>query len=158
MIENYLGILEESLQKKLLVLNEIIEYNNKQEKLLKQENVSLDELDDNMNQKDVLIQKLLKLDEGFEVLYERIREQLINNKEKYKEQIKRLQNMISEVTEKSVSIQAQETRNKKMIEDYFRKGKQQLRQGRQASKAAYDYYKNMNNTNVVPPQIMDQKK
>ena len=151
MIENYLGILEESLQKKLLVLNEIIEYNNKQEKLLKQENVSLDELDDNMNQKDVLIQKLLKLDEGFEVLYERIREQLINNKEKYKEQIKRLQNMISEVTEKSVSIQAQETRNKKMIEDYFRKGKQQLRQGRQASKAAYDYYKNMNNTNVVPP-------
>ena len=158
MIDNYLNILEESLQKKLAVLDEIALYNSEQEELLKQEKVSMDELDANMGRKDELIQKLTGLDDGFESLYERIREQLLENKTLYARQIRRLQSLISDITEKSVSIQAQETRNKKMIEDYFRKGKQQLRQGRQASKAAYDYYKNMNNTNVVPPQIMDQKK
>ncbi len=158
MIENYLKILEESLQKKLVVLGEIATYNDEQESMLKQENVSLDELDSNMRRKDDLIQKLLKLDDGFESLYERIREQLLENKEVYKAQIKHLKELISQVTEKSVSIQAQEARNKKLIENYFSKEKDQLRHGRQASKAAYDYYRSMNNTNVVPPQIMDQKK
>lgn len=158
MIENYLKILEESLQKKLTVLDEIIAYNKEQEKLLKKEDVSLDELDANMSLKDGLIQKLLKLDEGFELLYERIREQLLGNKDAYKTQIKSLQQLISKVTEKSVSIQAQEARNKKLVESYFAREKEQLKQGRQASRAAYDYYKNMNNTNIVPPQIMDQKK
>lgn len=158
MIENYLKILEDSLKKKSKVLDEIISYNQEQETLLKQESVSLDELDANMSLKDELIQKLVKLDEGFENLYEKIREQLLANKALYAEQISRLQKLISEVTEKSVSIQAQETRNKKLIEVYFTNEKSQLRQGRQVSKAAYGYYKSMNNMNVVLPQIMDQKK
>lgn len=157
MIENYLQILEESLCKKIQVLDEIISYNNAQEKLLK-ETVSVEELDANMQKKDELIQKLLKLDEGFEALYERVREQLLANKQAYKTQIKTMQDLISQITEKSVSVQAQEARNKQLVENYFAQEKSQLRQGRQASKAAYDYYKNMSNTNVVPPQIMDQKK
>ena len=158
MIDNYLNILEESLQKKLAVLDEIALYNSEQEELLKQEKVSMDELDANMGRKDELIQKLTGLDDGFESLYERIREQLLENKTLYARQIRRLQSLISDITEKSVSIQAQEARNKKMLEAYFAKEKSQLRQGRQSSKAAYDYYKSMSNTNVVQPQIMDQKK
>lgn len=69
----------------------------------------------------------------------------------------RIQELITQVTEKSVSIQAQEARNKKMVEDYFARERNRLRSGRQASKAAYGYYKSMSNTNVVPPQILDQK-
>lgn len=155
MIENYLGILEESLEKKISVLDEIAEYNNSQEKLLKQDKVSLAELDDNMNGKDELIRKVTELDEGFELLYERIKEQLLSDKEAYGPQIRRLQELISQVTEKSVSIQAQEARNKKQVESYFARERGQLRQ---ASKAAYGYYKSMNSSNVMPPQFMDQKK
>lgn len=158
MIENYLKILEESLEKKLVVLNEIAVYNDEQEELLKQDGVSMEVLDRNMDQKGELIQKLTELDDGFEMLYERVREQLLKNRELYKQQIKRLQELIAKITDQSVSVQAQEARNKKLVETYFAKEKGRLRQGRQASKAAYDYYKNMNNTNVVPPQIMDQKK
>lgn len=158
MIENYLNILEDSLLKKLAVLDEIIAYNNNQEALLKKDKVSMEELDANMAQKDELIQKVLELDEGFESLYDKIREQLLDNKDLYKNQIKKLQDLISAVTDKSVTVQAQEARNKKLIEDYFAREKSQIRQGRVASKAAYGYYKNMNNVNVVPPQIMDQKK
>ncbi|MCI7042054.1 MAG: flagellar protein FliT [Lachnospiraceae bacterium] len=158
MMENYLNILEESLQKKLKVLEEIALYNQGQEELLKKEKVSLEELDENMNQKEELIQKVTALDEGFETLYERIKEQILTHKDDYKEQIRKLQQLISQVTEKSVSIQAQEARNKKLIEDYFKKERSQLRQNRQSSKAAYDYYKSVNNANVVMPQMMDQKK
>ena len=117
MIDNYLGILEDSLHKKLDVLEEITAYNKQQEELLKKDTVSMEELDTNMEQKDVLIQKLTELDEGFEALYERIREQLLANKDAYKDQIRRIQGLISEVTEKGVSIKAQETRNKKLVED-----------------------------------------
>lgn len=157
-MENYLDILEESLQKKLKVLEEIAVYNQEQEQLLRKENVSLEELDENMSHKDELIQKVKTLDEGFETLYERIKEQLLTDKDDYKEQIRKLQQLISQVTEKGVSIQAQEARNKKLIEDYFKKVRSQLRQNRQSSKAAYNYYKSVNNTNVVMPQMMDQKK
>lgn len=158
MIENYLGILESSLEKKAIVLDEIGDYNDKQQQLLKQEKVSMEELDANMEEKDVLIQKLTDLDEGFETLYERIREQLLTNKDAYKEQIKRIQGLISQVTDKSVSIQAQESRNKKLIEDYFAREKNQIRQGRQASKTAYNYYKSMSNVDDVASSILDQKK
>ena len=157
-MENYLDILEESLQKKLKVLEEIAVYNQEQEQLLRKESVSLEELDENMSHKDELIQKVTALDEGFETLYERIKEQILTHKDDYKEQIRKLQQLISQVTEKSVSIQAQEARNKKLIEDYFKKERSQLRQNRQSSKAAYNYYKSVNNTNVVMPQMMDQKK
>ena len=100
MIENYLGILEESLEKKVLVLDEIEDYTAKQERLLKQEKVSMEELDANMEQKDGLIQKLTALDDGFETLYERVKEQLSTNKDAYKNQIKRIQELITKVTEK----------------------------------------------------------
>ena len=47
-MENYLDILEESLQKKLKVLEEITVYNQEQEHLIKKEGVSPEELDENM--------------------------------------------------------------------------------------------------------------
>lgn len=158
MIENYLGILEKSLEKKILVLDEIEDYTMKQENLLKQEKVSMEELDANMEQKDELIRKLTDLDEGFETLYERIKEQLNANKDAYKEQIRRIQNLISTVTEKSVSVQARESRNKKLVEDYFARKKSEIRQGRQASKTVLNYYKSMSDTSAIASQIMDQKK
>lgn len=158
MIENYLGILENSLCKKLSVLDEIAVYNSAQEQLLKKEKLSLEELDENMKQKDALISKLTELDEGFESLYGRIKEQLQADRDVYREQIRRLQELISRVTEKSVSIQAQEARNKKLLEEYFAGERSQLRQGRKSSKAAYGYYKSMSNSNVIPSQFMDQKK
>lgn len=158
MIKNYLQILEDSLVKKSEVLDRIIAYNKEQEELLKKEDVSLEELDGNMAKKDEFIQSLLQLDEGFENLYEKIREQLLENKTLYAQQIRRLQELVSGVTDKSVTIKAQEARNKQLVENYFAREKKQLRLGRQTSKAAYDYYKSMNNVNVVPPQIMDQKK
>ena len=155
-MENYLEILTDSLKKKSKVLDEIMRYNSDQENLLRQVSISLEELDANMELKDGLIQKLVQLDDGFETLYERIKEKLLTQKDQYKAQIGQMQELISEITEKSVSIQAQEARNKGMIENYFARERGQLRQSRQVSKAAYGYYKSM--SNGVSSQLLDQKK
>lgn len=156
-MENYLKVLEDSLRQKSEILDKIAEYSDRQGTLLKQDKLDLEEFDAYVDRKDELIQKLAKLDEGFEVLYDRIKEQLQGNKEKHANQIAVLQKLISQVTEKSVSIQTQENRNKAMLETHFKNMRQGMRQGVRNSKAAYDYYKSMSSAGSVLPQYMDQK-
>lgn len=157
MTENYLNILEESLQKKLQVMAKIQDYNLRQQEIFRSDNVELDKFDEYVSEKGALIDELTALDNGFETLYEKVSAELKGNREKYAEQIKRLQELVSRVTEESVSIQAQEARNKKLVEDYFRRERTTLGRNRKSSKAAYDYYKNMSRTNVVQPRFMDNK-
>lgn len=158
MIENYLQVLEESLRKKMQVLERIEEANQRQEQILKSVPVPEEDFDNSIEEKGVFIDELNKLDEGFETLYANIKEQLLTGKENYKEQIAAIQKLIARVTEKSVSIQAQETRNKALAEKFFADKKRELQKGRKSSKAALDYYRNMNQSHVVMPQFMDRKK
>ena len=159
MTESYLTLLEESLQEKLQVMADIQQYNLKQQEIFQSDNVNIDRFDEYVEEKGKLIDRLTALDNGFESLYAKVSKELEDGgREKYKDQIKRLQQLVTEVTETSVTIQAQEVRTKKLIEDFFRKEREGIRQGRKSSKAAYDYYKNMNRSAVVPPQFMDSKK
>lgn len=157
-MNNYLKILEESLRKKLLVMNQIQDYNEKQSQVFQSAQVKMDEFDAAIEEKGKLIARINKLDEGFETLYANVAEQLKGNKDKYAEQIKVLQQLVKEVTDKSMEIQAQEARNKALVEAYFSKERDGIRQGRKNSKAALDYYRSMNQTTYAPPQFMDSKK
>lgn len=100
MIGNYLQVLEESLHKKMGVLEKIEEANQRQEEILKQEPVPEEAFDKTIEEKGAFIDELNKLDEGFENLYENIREQLTSGREKYKVQIASIQKLITRVTEK----------------------------------------------------------
>lgn len=157
MTENYLNVLEDSLQKKLQVLAKIRDYNLRQEEIFRSDSVEMERFDEYVEEKGALIDEVTALDNGFEQLYQKVAEELKDNRERYAEQIRRLQGLVSRVTEESVSIQAQETRNKKLLEDYFRKQKQGIGQSRKNSKAAYDYYKNMSQAGTVQPRFMDNK-
>lgn len=141
MIENYLNIMNESLQKKNALLDKITENCEKQEALLKQEELSFPEFDALMTEKDRQAAELSKLDDGFEALYEKVKEQLQNGKEQYRQQILSMQALIKEITEKSNHIQAMEERNKYSMETHLRKERGKLQMSRQASAAAYNYYK-----------------
>lgn len=154
---NYLTVLEESLQKKIAVLDQIQEYNEKQRQIFQEGNPQLDEFDSYIEEKGRLIAEINKLDNGFEILYSNVSAELQGNREKYATQIKALQELITQVTEKSVVIQAQEARNKALIEEYFAKGRASIREGRKNSKAAIGYYKNMNKSNYVESQYLDSK-
>ena len=157
-MDNYLSVLEDSLKKKLQILDELTDYTMQQQELLKVEELDYEAFDRLVDQKDPLIQRIMELDQGFETVYDRIKEQLLDNKEQYAAQIKALQSLIGELTDKSVKLQTMEQRNKSAIEQQFRKSREKIRQGRQNKQVALNYYKNMNNANYVPPQFLDDKK
>ena len=156
-MDNYLKILEESLNKKLQVLDQIQEYNEKQKQIFQSDHVDLDGFDASIEEKGNLINQITKLDDGFETLYANVAEELQGNKEKYAEQIRTLQQLVKQVTDKSVSVQAQEARNKALIEEYFAKERENIRQGRKSAKAAYSYYANLNKSEYASPQFLDSK-
>jgi len=157
-MENYLSVLEDSLKKKLQILDELTTYTMEQQELLKAEDLDYDAFDQLVEKKDPLVQMIMELDQGFETVYDRIKEQLLGHKEQYAVQIRTLQALISELTDKSVKLQAMEQRNKIAVEQQFHKSREKIRQGRQNKQAALNYYKNMNNSNYVPPQFLDNKK
>ncbi len=156
-MKNYLGVLEESLHKKLQLLDKIQMYNEAQCQVFSSDNVQVEKFDVYIDEKGKLIEEVLKLDEGFETLYANLSEQLKNNRNQYAEQIKNLQNLVKQVTEKSVAVQAQEARNKVLIESYFAKEKEQIGQGRRSSAVAYNYYANVNKAVRSQPQFMDSR-
>lgn len=157
-MDNYLSVLEDSLKKKLQILDELTDYTTQQQELLKVEELDYEAFDRLVDQKEPLIQRIMELDQGFETVYDRIKEQLLGNKEQYAAQIRALQSLIGELTDKSVKLQTMEQRNKSAVEQQFRKSREKIRKGRQNKQAALNYYKNMNNVNYVPPQFLDDKK
>ena len=156
-METQLDILSETLDKKLLVLNKIQEYNKSQEQSFQNGQVRLQDFDEAVEQKGRLIEEINRLDEGFELLYERLARELRENRQRYALQIKALQQKVARVTELSVAVQAQEQRNKKLVEDFFAGQKEQIGKNRKTSKAAYGYYKNMSGGNYEQPQFFDDK-
>lgn len=156
-MESQLNILSESLDQKIKVLEEIQQYNLKQEQAFKNDEADIIGFDEAVEEKDRLIERLMRLDDGFETMYAKLAEELKENRMQHAAQIKVLQEKIAKVTEMGVTIQAQEARNKKLVEDYFAKARAGVRQNRQSSKAAYDYYKSMSGANLAQSQFMDSK-
>lgn len=157
MTDNYLNILKESLEKKLQIMAKIQEYSRSQQEIFRDGEADLEQFDRYVDKKGELIDELTQLDDGFETLYRNVSEQLQGNRQKYAEQIKCLQELVTRVTEESVAIQAQEARNKSMVEEYFRKERTGIAQNRKNSKAVYDYYQNINKQGALSPQFMDSK-
>ena len=140
------------------LLSQIEKKSLEQAEMLKNSVVELELVDFNMDEKAKLIEEVLALDEGFESLYAKIREQLIANKGQYKSEIEALKKLIESVTAKSASIQALEARNKAQMEVVFAGQKKGLQSKRNAMSVARDYYQNMNKVKHVTPQFLDQKK
>ncbi len=154
MIQNYLHIMEESLQKKDALLDKITDVCERQEVLLKEDSFSLEEFDKLMETKGKLAEELNRLDDGFESLYEKIREQLQGDRQQYRNEIRHMQALIRSITDKSNHIQTMEERNRQGMEMQLRKERTRLQKNRQASAAAYNYYKNMSGERI---SVMDTK-
>lgn len=157
MTENYLDVLAESLEKKIDILEKIQEYSLLQQDALRAEDFQPDVFDEYVDKKSVLIDELTTLDNGFETLYHNLEQELKDNREKYSVQIKHLQELVSRVTEMSVTIQAQEARNKKKVEEFFSRERSNLARNRKSAKAAYDYYKRVSAPGYTEPQLYDNK-
>lgn len=156
--DSYIGILLQDLRKKNQVLDMIMYANQRQKDALTDPNLDPDEFDKIVEEKAKLIERLEQLDDGFEKIYDYVREELKENKEAHKEEILEMQNLIRQLTEKSASIQAQEQRNKELMKNKFTEVKQHVREIRSSQKVVNQYYQNMMKANYIDPQFMDNKK
>ena len=140
-----LTILSDSLDKKIEVLKRIQAFNDAQEKAFTESEPDMDSFDKALDEKEKLIQEIQQLDQGFETLYERVKAELDENKDAYRDQIKELQEKITVITELSNAVQAKEARNKKLVENYFANQRMGIKQSRQRARAAYGYQQSMLN-------------
>ena len=158
MSNTYLSALKESLEKKIEVLKAIHIKDEEQLEIAKTTPFSFDAYDKNSEEKGILIYKLEKLDEGFELVYEKVKEELNANKAAYKDEIKVMQSLITEITSLSTKIQAEEARNKKALETAFKSEKDRLKGQRSGMKAVKSYAQQMQASGSAYSGVMDQKK
>lgn len=158
MSQSSIQILVESLDKKSRLLDDIIRENDVQEDILKQEELDMDALNASTDRISSLLETLEKLDDGFEAVYDRTREELIANKAAYRDEIAQMQKLISGITDKVVCINAAKMRNKMRADQQFKKSRSQIGKASSKMKVSKNYYNSMNNLHYVSPQFYDSKK
>ena len=151
-------ILLQSLEKKNKLLDQMIQQNSVEEEILKQDMFDMDAFDAAIDKQSSYVEELDKLDQGFESVYDRVREELLENKERYSTEIKRMKEQIQQITDKIVTLNAGNMRNKMLAENQFKKKKQEIGSGVSMNRAAKNYYNNMNNLNYTASYFYDNKK
>ena len=91
MLASSLDMLEESLRKKIEIMTEIEAENERQKEVLSNpDSVNEDLFDATVDTKGELIDKLVALDDGFQSLFDRVKEEVGSNREKFADQINAL--------------------------------------------------------------------
>jgi hypothetical protein len=153
-----MDMLEESLVKKLVVMKKIREENARQKEILSDpEDVDFEAFDKTLDIKGEYIDELLALDDGFQTLFDKVKEEVGDRKEEFAEQIKRMQKLIHDITDASASIEAEEHRNKALAEQYFSAERDKMSSGKRSAAVAFNYYQTMSNSKDIPPQFLDKK-
>lgn len=158
MEKTYVGIMIQSLQKKIKILEEIHSANIRQQEILEDERGEIEDFDEVVEKKSEFLQQMELLDSGFEKLFERVKSELDENRDAYKDKIRTMQNSIRKITDLSMEIQAQEARNRDLMVRKFAAVREKAKEVRTSAKVASQYYKNMMQLNVLDPQFMDNKK
>ena len=158
MEQTYVDIMIQSLEKKIKVLEEIKQLNLLQKELLEDDMSDADAFDKTVEDKATLIEQITQLDSGFDKLFERVKDALNEDRESYVDKIKNMQQLIRKVTDLSMELQAQESRNKDLMTRKFVSIRERAKVVRTNTRAANQYYQNMMQLNVIDPQFMDNKK
>ena len=136
----------ESLQKKSELLDKIIRKNEDQHDCVANkdyEDIDWDVFNLIVAEKQTAIDRIVKMDEGFQSLYDRVKEQLNEDSDKYADKIKEIQRLIEKVTSQGVKITTGEERNRKIIEKVFNNRKKEIRRTRNSLKVASSYAQTM---------------
>lgn len=155
--KTYIKVLIESSKKKQEVLEQILSYTQEQSEYLQTEPFDDEQFENAIDAKGELLLRLEQLDDGFELTYEKLRDELQENKEKYKDEILSLKNYVRLLTDLSVSIQTLEQRNKEKLEKILTVQKAKIRQVRVGNQTAANYYKSSPNPHNGQSYFLDKK-
>ena len=153
----YIQLLIDTQKKKLDVLNQLKEKAEEQEKIIN-ENFDEDYFLQIISEKENLILILTELDDGFEQIYERVKEELKENKFRFETEIVTLKNYITSITDISVKLQALELRNKNKFDHILTQKRREIMKSKVSTQTAVKYYKTMTNQQEPQSYFYDKKK
>lgn len=158
MLEQYLDAMIQSMDEKEVCLRKLLEMTAEQETALQKETTDWDTFDRLIDEKADVIDRLDALDDGFQSVFDKVRDELEGRKAQYKDRIAKLQQQIRTVTDQSNALIAAEQRNKNLMESQATAERKKIRQTKANAKLANNYYNSMNRINYIDPQLMDKKK
>ena len=147
MTEDYLQIMIECLEKKIDVLDRVLELDKRQLAIALEQPFE-----------GVLIDELNKLDDGFTSTYERVRDEVQADPKAYADKVQRMQDLIRMAVDKGVTVEAQEQRGKQAMQSAMKAKRKEIKTVKVSNEAATKYYKAMSRVNNIDPQLMDRKK
>jgi len=157
-INTNLQMLNDSLQKKILVLNQVYELTKQQDLCFENEKEVIDVMERCVNEKEPLLKQLAKLDEGFDLVYSKIKSYVLEETKEYQAEILKLQNTISNITSLSVKIQTLEQSNKRKFELFLTSKRNEIKQFKVNNRTASNYYKSMTGKPQGESYFVDKKK
>lgn len=157
-MKEYITALKESLEKKVKTLEEMLRLSELQEEALEKEPMDYAGFDRLVDDKDILVDRLEKLDEGFEIVYARVSDELKSKQKDYSGIIKEMQELITRITDLGVKIQSLEEKNRLAISDVMNRDRKKMSESKRSVNVALNYYKNMSGLNGAESQFLDKKK
>lgn len=156
--ETYIKFLVQSLEKKLEILGTLERLTKEQQTLFMQSSLDEKESDKLYIEKNQQIEILNDMDRGFEQVYSRVANEIKSNQYHYKSDIAKLQALILQITDLTVSLQALEKRNSETMKQYFSNKRNEIKVGRKNNQMVTNYYKNMSGHQDEQSYFYDQKK
>lgn len=154
-----IDLMVDALNKKKQMLQEILRYTNDQAELLKAESLDMRSFNNIMKNKQVRIDKLIQIDQGFESLFERIKTTLTSQPDIYRDAVKEMQQLIKETSDLGIEIQVQEERNKVQFDVKSKNTKSEVKAFRTHKSAMNKYQNNYNKQKKADqPHFFDSKK
>ena len=154
----YIQILLQSQYQRQDILNKLLDLTKEQEEALKDPSLDSDVFVKIIDKKGKHISRLEKIDSGFAKLYEKVKDELANNKEKYEKEIKELQDTIKSITDLSMELQVKESNNKIKLQSYLETKRREIKNFNKSKSTASSYHKNINRQSDVPSYFFDRKK
>ncbi len=156
---DYIVMLRESLEKKVDVLRVLQIRNKEQAAILQNPNATPDELEDNINKKSELIDRIVMLDDGFQQLFDKVKVIIEEDRDTYADEIKLMQDLIRRITELAADVETSEYKNREYAKAKFAGIKKDAREIKKNSDVVSSYYKSMMSpATTADPAFVDKKK
>ncbi len=154
----YVNIMQESLERKKRYLNEILELTKEQERLAHETKFNEEAFGEAIDKKEILINNINEIDKGFTAIYDKVRSEILENKDLYAKELKCMQNLIKDCVDLGMAIEVLEERNRASLEQVFKVGFKGINKVKKSKKVADKYYKSMANGVVNDSILYDRKK
>ena len=141
---SYVRILRESLEKKVELLTLIERENQIQNRVLSDPAADPDDFQATIDNKDKWITDISTLDNGFASIFEKVKPLLSTQKDKYRDEIRMMKDLVRQITDLTSRIERQEKENYLLAQQKFAGVRQQAQKIRRSQNAVSSYYKSMN--------------